>query len=64
VSLASRTRFKFRPRSVSLREDQLGRVRAPVSRTALDSDLYARERWYAADRPAIGADPAVILATE
>jgi hypothetical protein len=43
---------------------------------ALSADLYARERWYAADRPAvpaddadvialleaIGADPAVILA--
>lgn len=42
----------------------------------LNSDLYARERWYAADKPsiaadnlevigllkAIGADPAVILA--
>jgi hypothetical protein len=45
---------------------------------ALNADLYARERWYAPDRPAvnaddpealallqaIGADPAVILARE
>lgn len=47
-----------------------------AARAALDADLYARERWYAPDRPSIyaddpealallasiGADPAVILA--
>lgn len=47
-----------------------------AARAALDADLYARERWYAPDKPAIyaddpealallqaiGADPDVILA--
>jgi hypothetical protein len=47
-----------------------------AAKAALDADLYARERWYAPDRPSIyaddaealalltsiGADPAVILA--
>lgn len=47
-----------------------------AAKAALDADLYARERWYAPDRPAvytddaeavalllaIGADPAAILA--
>lgn len=50
----------------------------PAARQALDSDLYARERWYSPDKPAlyfdepealgflqsIGADPAVIMAEE
>lgn len=50
----------------------------PLVKAALDANLYARERWYAADKPAvyvndpevlglltaIGADPDVILAPE
>jgi hypothetical protein len=49
--------------------------RLAAAKAAIDSDLYARERWYAADRPfiyfddaealalltGIGADPDVIL---
>lgn len=32
------------------------------ARAALDADLYARERWYAPDKPAIYADDAEALA--
>jgi hypothetical protein len=33
-----------------------------AAKAALDSDLYARERWYAPDKPAVYADDAEVLA--
>jgi hypothetical protein len=33
-----------------------------AARSALDADLYARERWYAPDKPSIYADDAEALA--
>lgn len=36
--------------------------RLAAARAALDADLYARERWYAPDKPAIYADDPEALA--
>lgn len=69
-------RYLVRKSTIVVRLQVAGKLTAASA--ALDADLYARERWYAPDKPAvyaddpealallsaIGADPAVIMAPE
>lgn len=66
VSLRPGTPQELAPRRTVAKSLIIERLQAAgllgAAKAALDSDLYARERWYAPDKPAIHADDAEALA--